>query len=59
MYTGSTLGEYVSQARDATRLMDLRHIAVALDTYYADKEKYPPSLEGCVNDKELGRNYFG
>ena len=42
-----------TRAREAVLKEDLFRIRDALDQYYADKNKYPASLESLVSDKYL------
>lgn len=39
----------LAKARDAQRKNDLRQIQIALDAYYSDNNKYPPSGPGDCN----------
>ena len=48
LYTNS-----VTKAHEAALLQDLTVMRRALDDYYADKNKYPPSLETLVEEKYL------
>ena len=46
-------GNSVTRAREATLKEDLFRMRDALDQYYADKNKYPASLETLVEDKYM------
>jgi general secretion pathway protein G len=48
LYTNS-----ITKANEAALLQDLTVMRRALDDYYADKNKYPPSLETLVEEKYL------
>ena len=48
IYTNSTI-----QAREAVLAKDLYEMRDAIDRYYADKEKWPASLDALVSDKYL------
>jgi general secretion pathway protein G len=48
LYTNS-----VTKAHEAALLQDLTVMRRALDDYFADKNKYPPSLETLVEEKYL------
>lgn len=51
---GLTLyGNSVTRAKEATLKEDLFGMRDALDQYYADQNKYPPSLEELVSAKYL------
>ena len=43
----------VKRAQEATLKEDLFQLRGAIDQYYADKNKYPESLEALVSDKYL------
>ncbi len=43
----------VQQAREATLRTDLFHLRDAIDQYFADKGKYPASLEALVTDNYM------
>src|SRR6266536_4069423 len=43
----------VMSAKEATLHTDLFRLRDAIDQYYADKNKYPASLEALVSDKYL------
>jgi general secretion pathway protein G len=49
----SVYGNSVRRAKEATLKEDLFRMRDALDQYYADKNKYPGSLEDLVSDKYL------
>ncbi len=46
-------GNSVTRAKEATLKEDLFRMRDALDQYYADKSKYPASLEELVSEKYL------
>jgi len=46
-------GHSVTRAKEATLAEDLFRMRDALDQYYADKNKYPASLEVLVEEKYL------
>ena len=46
-------GNSVTRAREATLKEDLFRMRDAIDQYYADKNKYPASLETLVEDKYM------
>ncbi|HEY6508988.1 MAG TPA: prepilin-type N-terminal cleavage/methylation domain-containing protein [Vicinamibacterales bacterium] len=46
-------GNSVRRAKEATLKEDLFRLRDALDQYYADKNKYPASLDALVSDKYL------
>ena len=48
MYTNSQ-----TRAREAVLKTDLVRMREAIDQYYADKNRYPPSLDTLVTDKYL------
>jgi general secretion pathway protein G len=51
---GMTLyGTSVTRAKEAALLEDLFQMRKAIDEYYADKQKYPPSLDALVTEKYL------
>lgn len=51
---GLTLyGTSVTRAKEAALNEDLFQMRKAIDEYYADKQKYPPSLDALVSDKYL------
>jgi general secretion pathway protein G len=51
---GMTLyGTSVTRAREAALTEDLFQMRKAIDEYYADKQKYPASLEALVSEKYL------
>ena len=51
---GLTLyGNSVTRAKEAVLKEDLYRIRDAIDQYYADKNKYPATLESLVSDKYL------
>jgi general secretion pathway protein G len=51
---GMTLyGTSVTWAREAALTEDLFQMRKAIDEYYADKQKYPASLEALVSEKYL------
>ena len=49
----SVYGNSVTRAKEATLKEDLFQMRDAIDQYYADKNKYPGSLEDLVSDKYL------
>jgi general secretion pathway protein G len=51
---GLTLyGTSVTRAKEAALSEDLFQMRKAIDEYYADKLKYPPSLDALVSEKYL------
>jgi general secretion pathway protein G len=46
-------GTSVTRAREAALTEDLFQMRKAIDEYYADKQKYPATLETLVSDKYL------
>ncbi len=46
-------GSSVTRAKEAVLKEDLFRLRDAIDQYYADKNKYPESLEALVSDKYL------
>ena len=51
---GLTLyGTSVTRAKEAALTEDLFQMRKAIDEYYADKQKYPPSLDALVSEKYL------
>ena len=46
-------GHSVTRAKEATLKEDLFRMRDAIDQYYADKNKYPPSLDALVQDKYM------
>jgi len=46
-------GSSVTRAKEAVLKEDLFRLRDAIDQYYADKNKYPASLEALVSDKYL------
>jgi general secretion pathway protein G len=51
---GMTLyGTSVTRAKEAALSEDLFQMRKAIDEYYADKQKYPPSLDALVSEKYL------
>jgi general secretion pathway protein G len=46
-------GNSVTRAKEATLKEDLFRMRDSIDQYYADKNKYPPSLSALVDDKYL------
>ena len=46
-------GHSVTRAKEATLSEDLFRLRDAIDQYYADKNKYPSSLDALVEDKYL------
>src|SRR6185503_6058411 len=46
-------GSSVQRAKEATLKEDLFRMRDAIDQYYADKNKYPGSLEDLVNEKYM------
>lgn len=51
---GMTLyGTSVTRAKEAALKEDLFQMRKAIDEYYADKQKYPTSLEALVSEKYL------
>ena len=49
----SLYGNSVTRAKEATLKEDLFRMRDAIDQYYADKNKYPGSLEDLVSEKYL------
>jgi general secretion pathway protein G len=49
----TSYGNSVQRAKEATLKEDLFRMRDAIDQYYADKNKYPGSLEDLVSDKYL------
>jgi len=49
----SMYGNSVRRAKEATLKEDLFRMRDALDQYYADKNRYPASLDDLVSDKYL------
>lgn len=49
----SVYGNSVTRAKEATLKEDLFRMRDALDQYYADKNKYPPSLDALVSEKYM------
>lgn len=49
----SVYGNSVQRAKEATLKEDLFRMRDAIDQYYADKNKYPGSLQDLVSDKYL------
>jgi general secretion pathway protein G len=49
----SVYGNSVQRAKEATLKEDLFRMRDAIDQYYADKNKYPNSLEDLVSEKYL------
>jgi general secretion pathway protein G len=49
----SMYGNSVTRSKEAVLKTDLFRMRDAIDQYYADKNKYPPSLESLVSDKYL------
>src|ERR1051325_6778566 len=49
----SVYGNSVTRAKEATLKEDLFRMRDAIDQYYADKNKYPPSLDALVEEKYL------
>ena len=49
----SVYGNSVQRAKEATLKEDLFRMRDAIDQYYADKNKYPGSLEDLVSEKYL------
>jgi general secretion pathway protein G len=49
----SMYGNSVTRAKEATLKEDLFRMRDAIDQYYADKNKYPPTLDALVTDKYL------
>ena len=49
----SVYGNSVQRPKEATLKEDLFRMRDAIDQYYADKNKYPGSLEDLVSDKYL------
>ena len=46
-------GTSVTRAKEAALSEDLFQMRKAIDEYYADKQKYPPSLDTLVTEKYL------
>src|SRR6187549_1257858 len=49
----SLYGNSVTRAKEATLKEDLFRMRDAIDQYYADKNKYPSSLDSLVSEKYL------
>jgi general secretion pathway protein G len=49
----SVYGNSVTRAKEATLKEDLFRMRDAIDQYYADKNKYPASLQDLVSEKYL------
>jgi general secretion pathway protein G len=49
----ATYGNSVTRAKEATLKEDLQQMRKALDEYYADKQKYPATLDALVTEKYL------
>jgi general secretion pathway protein G len=49
----ATYGNSVTRSKEATLSEDLFQMRKAIDEYYADKQKYPASLETLVSEKYL------
>ena len=49
----SVYGNSITRAKEATLKEDLFRMRDAIDQYYADKNKYPASLESLVEDKYM------
>ena len=48
----------IIRAREAVLREDLFQIREALDQYYADNEKYPPTLQELINQQEKTKSYL-
>ena len=46
-------GTSVTRAKETALAEDLFQMRRAIDDYYADKQKYPPSLDALVSEKYL------
>jgi general secretion pathway protein G len=46
-------GNSITRAKEATLKEDLFRMRDAIDQYYADKNKYPPSIEALVEEKYM------
>ena len=46
-------GNAVTRSKEAVLKQDLFRMREAIDEYYADKNKYPPSLEALAEDKYI------
>jgi len=46
-------GTSVTRAKEAALVENLFQMRKAIDEYYADKQKYPPSLDALVTEKYL------
>ena len=46
-------GNSVQSAKEATLRSNLHGMREAIDQYYADKNRYPPSLDSLVEDKYI------
>jgi general secretion pathway protein G len=46
-------GTSVTRAKETALAEDLFQMRKAIDEYYADKQKYPPSLDALVSEKYL------
>ena len=49
----SLYGTSVTRAKEAALMEDLFQMRKAIDEYYADKQKYPASLDALVSEKYL------
>jgi general secretion pathway protein G len=49
----ATYGNSVTRAKEATLKEDLQQMRKALDEHYADKQKYPATLDALVTEKYL------
>ncbi len=49
----SMYGNSVTRSKEAVLKEDLFRLRDAIDRYYADKNKYPPTLESLVADKYI------
>ena len=49
----SMYGNSVTRSKEAVLKEDLFRLRDAIDQYYADKNKYPPTLESLVADKYI------
>lgn len=50
----SDSGSYLERSRDTSRMSGLNNIALAINMYYLDHDKYPkPLASGCIPTEEL------
>ncbi|HYA87283.1 MAG TPA: type II secretion system protein [Nitrospirota bacterium] len=48
----------IVRAREAVLREDLFQIREAIDQYYADNDKYPPTLQDLINQQEKTKSYL-